>query len=298
MSHAGLEGLIAPDAALRQIGAGFVFTEGPVWIASEQRLLFSDIPGDSRWSWSEEGGIERVAYPTSNGNGQCLDIDGHLLVCEHRSSSVTRLRDGRREIVAFHYAGQYLNSPNDVVTRSDGSIYFTDPNFGRINDQAGEIRRQILGFQGVYRVPRDGGEIELIVDETEFEAPNGLCFSPDEWTLYVNDSLTGEIKAFETATDGTLSSARIIRSDVLTPGPGPGDCDGMVCDQLGNIWVTGPGGVWVLSPAGERIGTIETEEVVGSLTWGGADLHTLFLMTSTSVQAIDTVVGPAPLPPF
>jgi gluconolactonase len=294
----GLDSLIETNSGLRKLGSGFQFTEGPVWIAAEQCLMFSDIPGDSRWRWTAERGIEQVASPTSNGNGMCLDPDGYLLVCEHRSSSITRIRDGRREVVAFHYQGQYLNSPNDVVAKSDGSIYFTDPNIGRVMARMGELREQILDFEGVFRVPSGGGEIELVVDKHEFTRPNGLCFSPDESILYVNDSAATEIKAFEVAANGSLSSARLIRDDVGTGIPGTGNCDGMECDERGNIWVTGPGGVWVISPDGERIGAIQTPEVVGSLSWGGSDLHTLFLMTSTSVHAIDTLVGPAPLPPL
>lgn len=200
--------------------------------------------------------------------------------------------------MAFHYNGRYLNSPNDVVVRSDGSIYFTDPNIGRVLESMGELRKQHLDFEGVFRVPSGGGEVELVVDEHEFTRPNGLCFSPDESILYINDSAAAAVKAFDVAADGSLSSARLLRDDVGTGIPGTGNCDGMECDEHGNIWVTGPGGVWVISPEGERIGTIKTPEVVGSLSWGGADLHTLFLMTSTTVHAIDTLVGPAPLPPL
>jgi gluconolactonase len=198
-------------------------------------------------------------------------------------------------VVAFHYRGRYLNSPNDVVARSDGSIYFTDPNIGRTSDRFGEVRDQDLDFEGVFRVPSGGGDIELVVDEHEFTRPNGLCFSPDESILYINDSAATEIKAFEVAADGSLSAARLLRDDVGTGIPGSGNCDGMECDEQGNIWVTGPGGVWALAPDRDRIGTIQTPEVVGSLSWGGADLRTLFLMTSTSVHSVDTLVGPAPL---
>jgi gluconolactonase len=293
----GLAGLVAEDAQLRRLGEGFQFTEGPVWVARAGCLLFSDIPGDARWRWTAEHGIELVTRPTSKANGMCLDRDGNLLVCEHVSSMLTRIRDGRREIVAFHHKGRYLNSPNDVAVRAaDGSIYFTDPNIGRLNDRIGFERRQDLDFEGLFRVGEQGGEVALLADEREFTRPNGLCFSPDQRVLYVNDSAMAHIKAFDVASDGSLANGRMVCEGVGSGAPGPGNCDGMECDEHGNIWVTGPGGVWVISPRGERIGVVECPEILGSLVWGGEDLHTLFMMSSTTVHAIDTLVGPAPLP--
>jgi gluconolactonase len=302
-----LESLIDPAAELRQIGSGYEFTEGPVWVPDRSCLLFSDIPGDTRWRWTEEGGMEVDLRPTFKGNGMCLDNDGHLLVCEQVSSCLVRFRTtGERELVAFHYRGTYLNSPNDVVTRgSDGSIYFTDPDYGRWNDWIGCERSKDasatvagLGFRGLFRVPPEGGELELVVDEGEFDEPNGLCFSPDESLLYVNDSSARNVKVFEVAADGSLGSGRIIAEGVGTGVPREGNVDGMECDELGNVWVTGPGGVWVLTPEGEHLGTVATPEVCGSLCWGGSDMHSLFLMTSTTAHVVETIVGPAPLPPF
>ena len=297
MADHALEDLVAADARLRRLGEGFQFTEGPVWLAAERCLLFNDIPGDARWRWSEEHGIELVTAPTSKANGMCLDRDGNLLICEHVSSMLTRIRDGRREIVAFHFEGRYLNSPNDVAVRAaDGSIYFTDPNIGRLNDYIGFERRPHLDFEGLFRIGERGGVVELVADEREFTRPNGLCFSPDQRILYVNDSSKAHIKAFDVAPDGSLANRRVLCEGVGSGAPGPGNCDGMECDEHGNVWVTGPGGVWVISPQGERIGVVECPEVLGSLVWGGDDLHTLFMMSSTTVHAIETIVGPAPLP--
>jgi gluconolactonase len=301
------EELIDPHAQLRLIGSGYEFTEGPVWVPHENALLFSDIPGDVRWRWTEARGMEVDLAPTFKGNGMCLDNDGHLLVCEQVSSCLVRFRKtGGRELVAFHYKGTYLNSPNDVVTRgSDGSIYFTDPDYGRWNDWIGCERTKDasatvagLGFRGVFRVPPDGGELELVVAEDEFDEPNGLCFSPDEKLLYVNDSSARNVKVFDVAPDGSLANRRTIAEGVGTGVPREGNVDGMECDELGNVWVTGPGGVWVLTPEGERLGVVATPEVCGSLCWGGADMHQLFLMTSTTAHVVETKVGPAPLPPF
>ena len=295
-----LDSLIDPAAELTCLGTGYEFTEGPVWVAAENALYFSDIPGDTRWRWTADGGMEVAERPTFKGNGMALDNDGHILVCEQVSSCLVRLVPGfGRQLVAYHYRGAYLNSPNDVVTRaSDGSIYFTDPNYGRWNDWIGQERAQNgVGFRGVYRVPPDGGELHLVVAEDEFDQPNGLCFSPDESVLYVNDSSSRNVKAFEVAPDGSLGPSRIVAEGIGTGVPREGNVDGMECDELGNVWVTGPEGVWVLTPDGEHLGTVPTPEVCGSHCWGGEDLRSLFLMTSTTVHVVQTLVGPAPLPP-
>lgn len=291
-----LDKLIDRDQDFRLLGTGFGFTEGPAWHTSGNYLMFSDIPGDKRWRWSEQRGMELVAWPTYKGNGMVYEPDGSLLVCEQVTSSLIRIRsDGLREVVAFHYQGKYLNSPNDVIVRSDGSIYFTDPNYGRWPVAVGVGRECELDFQGVYRVPPGGGDVELVVAEKEFEQPNGLCFSPDETILYINDRQ--DLKAYDVAPDGSLSNVRVVRDQMgSTEVPGNGNPDGMECDALGNIWCTARGGVWVIAPSGELLGIIETPEVAGSLVWGGEGMRSLFVCTSTTMRAIRTKVGPAPLP--
>ncbi len=292
----GLAQLIDPAQDFRPLGSGFLFTEGPAWNAADNSLVFSDIPGDARWRWSESGGMERIAWPTFKGNGMAYEDDGSLLVCEQVTSSLIRIRpDGLRQLVAFHYQGKYLNSPNDVIVRSDGAIYFTDPNYGRWPVSVGVGRDCDLDFQGVFVVPPGGGDVELVVDKKEFEQPNGLCFSPDESLLYVNDRQ--ELKVFDVAADGSLSNRRLLRSEMGSTGvPGSGNPDGMECDALGNVWTTARGGIWVVAPSGDLIGIIETPEVAGSLVWGGADLRSLFVCTTTTMHALQTKVGPAPLP--
>jgi len=294
-----LAGLIDPGARLRRLGSGYQFTEGPVWDAAGGCLYFSDIPGDTRWRWSEGGGMQVDRRPTFKANGMALDIEGSLIVCESVTSCLVRFRAGVRELLAFHHGGRYLNSPNDVVVRGrDGSIYFTDPDYGRWNDWIGQERSRDLDFRGLYRMPHAGGDVELLVDEGEFDQPNGLCFSPDESLLYVNDSARCHVKVFDVARDGTLAGGRILHAGIGTGVPRTGNVDGMECDELGNVWVTGTGGVWVLSPGGDRLGVIEAPEVVGSLCWGGDDMRTLFLMSSTTVHSIRTRVAAAKLPPF
>ena len=292
------EELIDPAAELVKIGEGYQFSEGPVWNQHEQALYFSDIPGDARWRWTPAGGMELAASPTFKGNGLAFDIDGSLLVCEQVSSCLTRIHaDGRRQLVAWHIDGVYLNSPNDVVVRAlDGSIYFTDPDYGRWNDWIGCKREFVRQTKGVYRVPPGGGPVELVCKPDEFEQPNGLCFSPDESILYVNDSPRAEIKAFDVRPDGSLGPVRMLRDKIGSGEMQEGNLDGMECDARGNIWTSGPGGVWVLDPQGERIGAIRTPEICGSVVFGGPDLTTLFLTTTTSVHMMETKVKGAPLP--
>jgi gluconolactonase len=291
------EELIDPNAQLVHLGDGYQFAEGPVWNPRDQSLYFSDIPGDARWRWSEGGGMELVAQPTFKGNGMAYDVDGSLLVCEQVSSCLTRIRlDGQRQLVAWHYDGVYLNSPNDVVVRADGSIYFTDPDYGRWNDWIGCKREFVRDFKGVYRVPPGGGAVELVSAPAEFEEPNGLCFSPDEKLLYVNDSPRAEIKVYDVASDGRLDNCRLLLGQIGRGEMKEGNVDGMECDALGNVWTSGPNGVWVINPAGERIGAIRTPEICGSVAFGGPNLTTLFLTTTTSVHLIETNVAGAPLP--
>jgi len=295
-----LAALIDPAAQLRCIGSGYQFTEGPVWSGADDCLYFSDIPGDVRWRWSEAGGMSVARQPTFKANGMALDVDGNLIVCEQVTSCLVRwLADGARELLAFHHGGKYLNSPNDVVVRArDGGIYFTDPDYGRWNDWIGCERTRDLDYRGLYRVPHGGGETELLVEPGEFDQPNGLCFSPDETLLYVNDSARCHVKVFDVAADGTIANGRLLHEGIGTGVPRSGNVDGMECDELGNVWVTGTGGVWVLSPAGEKLGVIAAPEVVGSLCWGGSAMRSLFLMTSTTAHVVETLVGPAPLPPL
>jgi gluconolactonase len=290
-----LNDLIDPDQDWRQIGSGYGFAEGPAWNPVGNYLIFSDIPGDRRWRWSEAGGMELDAWPTFKGNGMAYEADGSLLVCEQVSSTLVRFTpDGHRDLVAFHYQGKYLNSPNDVIVRSDGAIYFTDPNYGRWDVPVGLHRAFDLDFQGLFLVPPGGGDCVLVSAEKEFEQPNGLAFSPDESILYVNDR--NDLKAYDVAPDGSLSNVRTLQDNMGSAGNGNGSPDGMEVDALGNIWCTARGGIWVIAPSGDVLGIIETPAVAGSLVWGGEDLRSLFVCTSTTMHVIKTKVGPAPIP--
>ena len=285
------EDLVDPAAPIAKLGTGFTFAEGPIWHPVDHYLLFSDMPGDVRRRWDATRGVVEVRRPSNKCNGMTYDADLNLIVCEHATSTLVRERpDGRRETLASHYERQELNSPNDVCVRSDGSIYFTDPWYGRMPGFGVERPRQ-LGFQGVYRIPPAGGGPQLLVDRDLFDQPNGLCFSPDETKLYVNDTAKASIRVFAVAKDGSLSQGRTLASDIRSESE-TGVPDGMKCDALGNIWVTAPGGVWVFAPTGDLVGKLRLPEVVANLAWGGEDFQTLFMTASTSLYTVVTKVGP------
>src|SRR6266545_2890207 len=287
--------LVDEGVQVEQLGSGFTCTEGPIWNPDGRFLLFSDMPGDTRRRWDEQTGVQEVLSPSNKGNGMTLDANGRLIVCEHSTSSLVRMDpDGTgsgREVLASHYEGQELNSPNDVCVKSDGSIWFSDPWYGRMPGFGVERERE-LGWQGVFRLAPEGGDPQLVVGKHEYEQPNGLCFSPDESVLYINDTPKAWIKVYDVGSDGSLSNGRIFFEGVGTGDLEQGIPDGMKCDEEGNIWVTGPGGVWVISAGGEHLGTIKVPENTGNLTWGGPDWNWLFVPSSTSLYRVKTKVGP------
>jgi gluconolactonase len=284
--------LVAEGSEVERAATGFTFTEGPIWHPKEHYLLFSDMPADIRRKYTTDGTVTEVMNPSNKCNGMTYDADLNRIVCEHVTSSLVRERpDGTRETIASHFEGSELNSPNDVCVRSDGSIYFSDPWYGRM-PVFGLERDRALGWQGVFRVPEGGGELELVVGRDDYEQPNGLCFSPDESLLYINDTPGAYIDVWDVNTDGSLSNRRKFFEGVGTGVIEEGIPDGMKCDERGNIWVTGPGGIWVINPAGEHLGVIRVPENTGNLTWGGDDWHTLFVPSSTSLYTIRTLVGP------
>jgi gluconolactonase len=291
-----LEELIDSASEVEQVATGFTFTEGPLWSKQGEFLLFSDMPGDVRRRWSEREGVEEVMRPSNKCNGMVYDVAGNLLVCEHVTSSLVREHpDGTRETIATHYRGKELNSPNDVITRSDGTIYFSDPTFGRMPG-FGLEREQDLSFQGVYRIPPGGGETQLAVGENEYEQPNGLCFSPDESLMYINDTTRALIRLYDVRADGTLTNGRLFFEGIGSGVIEEGIADGMKCDERGNIWVTGPRGVWVISADAEHLGVVEVPENVGNIAWGGPDWRTLYMPSSTSLYRVRTKVASARLP--
>ena len=275
--------LLNRDAVIEQLCTGFRFSEGPIWNPREQCLYFSDMPSDIRRRWSPGEGVVEIRNPSNKCNGMTYDEEGNLYVCEHVTSSlVMETRSGERRILASHWGGQELNSPNDVVLRSDRTIYFTDPTYGRMPG-FGLERTQVLDFQGVYRIARDG---VLHREAADFSQPNGLCLSPDERTLFVNDTTRAHIRAFDVAPDGSLSGSRVFAEHIGTGDYSEGVVDGMKCDEHGNIYVTGPRGIWIISAGGTPLGVIRMPEIAGNLNWGGRDWRDLYCACSTSIYRV------------
>ena len=270
--------VVGGDSPLEQVATGFIFTEGAMWNGKTGELIFSDMPGDIVRKWSAENGVTVYRQPSGKANGHYLDPEGRLVSCEHANSRVIREEhDGSITVLATHYDGQELNSPNDVIVKSDGAIYFSDPTYGRM-DVFGVLREQDLDFQGVYRIDPHSGDLTLLA--SDFGQPNGLTFSVDEQRLFINDTDRGHIRVFDVAADGSISGGEVW----ATPeGPGDGGCDGMKIDSEGNLYVTGPGGIFVYSPDGTCLGVIHTPEVAANFTWGDDDLRTMYITASTSL---------------
>jgi sugar lactone lactonase YvrE len=277
---------IVGDAQVEKVADGFQFTEGPVWVP-EGYLLFSDIPANTIYKWApDKGQAEVFRRPTGHSNGLTLDRQGRLLACEH-DRRVSRIEpDGTVVTLAERYQAKRLNSPNDIVVRSDGGIYFTDPPYGL----PGQSEGKELDFQGVYRIEPDGA---LVLLDASFERPNGLAFSPDERVLYVDDSNGAQIRAFDVAAGGMLANGRVFAE--LERAGAAGVPDGMKVDIHGNVFCTGPGGIWVIAPSGEVLGTIEVPEVPANLAWGDEDLKTLYITARTGLYRIRLQTGGAPL---
>jgi gluconolactonase len=287
LEGSGIRELIDERVEIEQLGSGFQSAEGPIWIAEGGYLLFSDVAGDRRCRWDEANGVQVVASPSNKGNGQTLDTEGRLVVCEHVTHAIARMdasgTGAGREVLVSAYEGRELNSPNDVVVGPDGSIYFSDPPGGR-NAHWGVDRPRELDFEGVYRLPPDGASIELQGDD--FALPNGLCFSPGEASLYVNETMKQRIRVFELAVDGSLENGRVFADGIGDRERGT--VDGMKCDVDGNVWVTGPGALWVFRPDGEWLGALGLPERALNFNWGGTDWSWLFICTVTGLYRVPT----------
>lgn len=266
-----------------KIAGDFEFTEGPVW-HPDGYVIFSDIPANRQYRWSPSEGLAVYREPSGNSNGLTLDRLGRLIACEHGNRRVVRYEhDGSITVLADSYEGKRLHSPNDVVVHSDGSIYFTDPPYGI------EPWQREQPCNGVYRIRPDGG-IELLVED--FDRPNGLAFSPDERTLYIDDSPRRHVRAFDVSSDGSLSGSRILAD---LDHPQPGSPDGLKVDVEGHLYVTGANGVWVFEPDGAPLGVIVTPERPSNVAWGDADRKTLYITARTSLYRIRVHVPGLPI---
>lgn len=271
------------NAPLKKLATGFDWAEGPVWMGDANCLLFSDIPGDRILRWSPDTGLSTYRQPAGFSNGHTRDRQGRLVSCEHGGRRVTRTEwDGTVTILADSYQGKRLNSPNDVVVAKDGAIWFTDPHYGIFSNYEGHKAPQELPCN-VYRLDPVTGALEAVL--TDFNCPNGLCFSPDESLLYVAD--TGRV--FE----GDPQHIRVFQMENGRPRGGrifhtisPGCADGMRVDSEGNLWSSAGDGVHCLAPDGTLLGKIKVPEIVSNLCFGGRAKQQLFITATTSLYVI------------
>jgi gluconolactonase len=311
----GIDKIIPAGAKLERVADGFKWVEGPVWIGDS--LFFAEIPSDSIRKWNPASGVsiflEPSGYkgsapyggPESGSNGMTLDVRGRLTVAGHAQRDVYRLErldpQGPFTILADSYKGKKLNSPNDLVYRSDGSLYFTDPPYG-LRTQKDTDPDKELKVNGVYRIPhaleqKPGSqparaELQLLV--SDLTRPNGIAFSPDEKYLYVDNSEPKKIwMRYRVQPDGSLTDAKLFYDD--TKDTRPGAPDGMKVDSQGNVYSAGPGGLWIFSPEGKALGTIVMPERVANCAWAGADHKTLYITASSSIYRIHLNIAGAPL---
>lgn len=265
---------VPPGATLEKIATGFQFVEGPVW-KNGTGLLFSDINGNKMYKWSSDSGATVFMNPSNNSNGLTFDGQGRLVFCQMGYRRVARVEtDGSRTSLASTWKGKALNSPNDVVVKSDGAIFFTDPDYNIPTGQKKE-----LSFCGIYRI-NQLGDLQLL--DSTLQEPNGICFSPDETKFYVNDSGKRIIYVWDVVDDSAIANKR----QFAVMATSSGNADGMKADSSGNIFSAGPLGIWVFSPSGATLDTILVPGQTTNCNWGDSDRKTLYITAGNSVYRI------------
>jgi gluconolactonase len=280
--------LVQPNAWVQKLHGGMLWAEGPVYFADGNYLLWSDIPNNRIMQYVEGLGVRIWREDSNNSNGNTRDRSGRLVTCEHGARRVTRTEsDGSITVLASHYQGKRLNSPNDVVVKSDGTIWFTDPPYGIISDYEGHKAESELGACYVFRLDPHSGELSIVTDE--LDKPNGIAFSPDEKTLYVSDTALSHdpsgahhIRAYDVQDGKCLSNGRLF-ADVS-----PGIADGFRLDTDGNVWTSAGDGVHCYSSRGELLGKVHVPEGVANVTFGGPKRNRLFVTATTSLYAVYT----------
>jgi len=289
----GLERILSSSQTIQELGSGYGGNlgpaEGPLWWKEGGYLLFSDIHNDRRMKYTPGQGVTVFKEKVNRANGLTRDQQGRLVACEHESRRVTRQEaDGSITVIAGSFQGRRLNRPNDVVVRSDGNIYFTDPNHNIVPQQWD------LQYPGVYRVTPDLGTMTLVTDS--FVAPNGLAFSPDESVLYVNDSRRNHIRAFDVLPNGLLAK-QTDRVFADLRGSDPGVSDGMKVDAEGNVYCGGSGGLYVLDPQGKELGRIvHGQPATTNMAFGGDDWKTLYFTSRTHLFSVGLNLAGLPVP--
>ncbi len=289
-----LERILSTTQPIQELASGFGGTmgpaEGPVWWQEGGYLLFSDIHNNRRMKYAPDSGATLFQEPTNRANGLTRDLQGRLLACEHDSRRVTRQEhDGSITVLANSFQGRQLNRPNDVVVKSDGCIYFTDPWTSPLPAQQWD-----LTFSGVYRLTPDLGTLTLLIND--FIIPNGLAFSPDEGVLYINDSRRGHIRAFDVQPNGTLArQTDRIFADLR--GETPGVPDGMKVDVEGNVYCGGSGGLWILDASGKKLGRIvHGAAATTNLAFGDDDWKTLYFTSWNHLGCVRLNIPGLPVP--
>jgi gluconolactonase len=288
--------LVPPGTKIEKLHGGFRFIEGPIWVRSGSYLLFSDLQANAIMKWDPSGNVSVFRkdifsrkYPDGvqiGSNGLTLDKQGRVVAAEHGNRRVSRIeKDGTVTVLADQYEGKRLNSPNDLVCKSNGDIYFTDPTgLYRTYPEGPDAPKAELGFNGVYRITAPG-KIDLMTKDVPY--PNGLAFSPDEKKLYVASSRPDKFwMVYDVKTDGTLSNGRKFYD--VTNEPGEGVPDGMKVDQAGNVYATALTGILIFSPQGKLLGTIQPPEIPANLNWGDADGKTLYITARTGLYRVRT----------
>jgi gluconolactonase len=280
--------LVFAHAHVEKLYTGCRWAEGPAWFAAGRYLVWSDIPNDRMLRWDEtDGSVSVFRQPAMNSNGNTVDAMGRLVTCEHRGRCISRTEvDGTRTVLADRYQGKRLNSPNDVVVKSDGSIWFTDPSYGIDSDYEGDVAPSEIGARNVYRIDAASGRVTMVA--SSFVQPNGIAFSPDESLLYVVDSgVTHEVdgphhvRRFEVSADGASLSG----GGVFATCPA-GLYDGLRVDVHGNLWLSAGNGVHCHAPDGALLGTIAIGEAVANVCFGGPRMNRLFVCATTSLYSV------------
>lgn len=274
--------LIHAHAPLRRLAGDCAWAEGPVWLPRDEALVWSDIPNDRMLRWSASEGVSLFRHPSNYANGNTLDREGRIVTCEHVTNRVSRTEhDGTVTTLVDRFEGKRLDSPNDLVVKSDGTIWFTDPPYGILSEREGKVRDSEIGANHVYRLDPDSGALSVVADD--FDRPNGIAFSPDERHLYVSDSSRAHchIRRFDVRGDGTLGDGGVFA--VIDTGVS----DGFRLDTDGNVWTSAEDGIHVFDPSGVLMGKILVPEKVANCEFGGAERSTLFITASTSLYAVD-----------
>ena len=277
--------LILPNGWVEKLYTGTLWAEGPVWFADTQCLVWSDIPNNRQMRWSAGMGVTVHRHPSNYSNGNTRDRQGRMISCEHGARRVSRTEpDGTITVLADRYEGKRLNSPNDVVVRSDDSVWFTDPPYGIMSDYEGYKAESEIGANNVYRLDPQSGDLTIVADD--FVKPNGLAFSPDETVLYISDTGISHdpdgphhIRAFDVVDGTRLANGRVF-ADVS-----PGGSDGFRCDTDGNVWTSAGDGVHCYAPDTTLLGRIRIPEMVANVTFGGPRRNRLFITATTSLYA-------------